>query len=155
VADFPPLVYLQRVPELFSCIKLAVNRDRQPGRFLLTGSAQLPLLPHVADALVGRMEPTTLWPFAQQEVDGTGTDFITAAFSDTRTATPGFHFRSRSAGEVDVVLEGPGGTIVGIEVKASDTMQAKDARGLVLYTGDNVLPLRDRLEAAPIATLWS
>jgi hypothetical protein len=34
-------------------------------------------------------------------------------------------------------------------------MQAKDARGLVLYTGDNVLPLRDRLEAAPIATLWS
>jgi predicted AAA+ superfamily ATPase len=332
---------VQRAPELFPSIKLAVDRDRQPGRFLLTGSAQLLLLPHVADALVGRMEPTTLWPFAQQEIGGTDTDFITAAFSGGRTKAPAdrpsraqlfervmvggfpeavsrtpdrrsswfaayvatsldhsirdvadiegltlmprllaliaartgglvnyadlarglrlpestvrryvahlevadlvqrlpawatnvgvrvakspklhlvdsgllahllgvdearagvqpetlgplletfvvnelfrqrsfsatrcdlFHFRSRSAGEVDIVLEGPGGTIVGIEVKASDSMQARDARGLatlrdeagsrfvrglVLYTGDNVLPLGDRLEAAPVAALWS
>lgn len=332
---------VQRALGLFVCIKLAVDRDRQPGRFLLTGSAQTQLLPHVAHELVGRVAFTTLWPFSQGEIDGTAKDFITTAFQPgklQRTASPrsrsdllqkafrgGFpeavgrsekrrpdwfssyvatslersvrdvadieglarmpgllallaarsgglvnyadlarslrlpettvrryvaylevaavvhrlpawatnvavrvvkapklhlvdsgllanvlgmdaarlaaqpelagplletfvvdelfrqqsfsetrctlsHFSTRSAGEVDIVVEGPGGAIVGIEVKAADTATTADARGLltlrdeagerfvrglVLYTGEHWLSLGDKIEAAPIASLWA
>ena len=332
---------VQRALGLFVCIKLAVDRDREPGRFLLTGSAQTQLLPHVANELVGRVAFTTLWPFSQGEIDGTSNDFIASAFQPgklQRTTAPlsraellqralrgGFpeavarsgprrpdwfsnyvatslersirdvadidgvarmpgllallaarsgglinyadlarslrlpettvrryvaylevaavvhrlpawatnvsvrvvkapklhlvdsgllanvldvdaaglaaqpelagplletfvvnellrqqsfsatrctlsHFRTRSAGEVDVVMEGPGGAIVGIEVKAADTATSADARGLltlrdqagerfvrglVLYTGEQWLPLGDKIEAAPIGSLWA
>ena len=332
---------VQRALGLFVCIKLAVDRDRRPGRFLLTGSAQTQMLPHVAHELVGRVELATLWPFSQGEIDGTAKDFITTAFQPgrlQRAASPlsrgdllkralqgGFpeavgrserrrpdwfsgyvatslersvrdvadingiarmpgllallaarsgglvnyadlarslrlpettirryvayleiaamvhrlpawgtnvsvpvvkapklhlvdsgllanvlgmdaarlaaqpelagplletfvvdelfrqqsfsetrctlsHFRTRSVGEVDIVVEGPGGAIVGIEVKAADTATSADARGLatlrdhagerfvrglVLYTGEHWLSLGDRIEAAPIASLWA
>ncbi|MEB3328341.1 MAG: ATP-binding protein, partial [Candidatus Sericytochromatia bacterium] len=61
---------IQRAPELFLAIKAAVDRDRRPGRFLLTGSADVLLLPRVAESLVGRMEPHVLWPLSQQELEG-------------------------------------------------------------------------------------
>jgi uncharacterized protein len=61
---------VQRAPELFLPIKAAVDRDRQPGRFLLTGSANVLLIPSVADALVGRVEVLTLWPFSAAELQG-------------------------------------------------------------------------------------
>ena len=47
---------VQRVPEIFLPIKAAVDRNRLPGRFLLTGSADVLLLPGMADSLAGRME---------------------------------------------------------------------------------------------------
>ena len=47
---------VQRVPDLFLGIKAAVDRDREPGRFLLTGSANARVVPMLADALVGRVE---------------------------------------------------------------------------------------------------
>ena len=46
---------IQRVPDLFLALKLAVDRNRQPGRFLVTGSTSALLLPQLLDALVGRM----------------------------------------------------------------------------------------------------
>lgn len=59
---------VQRVPELFLAIKAAVDRDRRPGRFLLTGSAQVLSLPRLSDSLAGRMEIVELWPFSQGEL---------------------------------------------------------------------------------------
>lgn len=61
---------VQRAPELFLPIKAAVDRDRRPGRFLLTGSANVLLVPSIADALVGRVEVLTLWPFSAAELQG-------------------------------------------------------------------------------------
>jgi hypothetical protein len=61
---------VQRAPELFLPIKAAVDRDRRPGRFLLTGSANVLLIPSVADALVGRVEVLTLWPLSTAELQG-------------------------------------------------------------------------------------
>jgi predicted AAA+ superfamily ATPase len=61
---------VQRVPEIFLPIKASVDRDRRPGRFLLTGSANPLFLPEVAEALAGRMEILTLWPFSQAELEG-------------------------------------------------------------------------------------
>jgi predicted AAA+ superfamily ATPase len=58
----------QLAPELFPAIKASVDRDRRPGRFLLTGSANALFVPGLARALVGRMEMVTLWPFGQAEM---------------------------------------------------------------------------------------
>lgn len=46
---------VQRAPGLFTSIKIAVDRNRGPGRFLLTGSAKVLLVPTLADSLAGRM----------------------------------------------------------------------------------------------------
>lgn len=61
---------IQRAPELFLAIKAEVDRQRTPGRFLLTGSANVLLLPQVADSLAGRMEILSLWPLSQAEMGG-------------------------------------------------------------------------------------
>ena len=58
---------VQRAPELFLPIKAAVDRQREPGRFLLTGSADVLLLPGIADSLAGRMEVLSLWPLSSAE----------------------------------------------------------------------------------------
>ena len=59
---------VQRAPELFLAIKAAVDRSRQPGRFLLTGSADVLLLPGIADSLAGRVEILSLWPLSCAEL---------------------------------------------------------------------------------------
>ena len=61
---------IQRAPELFLDIKAAVDRDRTPGRFLLTGSANVLLLPALADSLAGRMETLALRPLSGAEMAG-------------------------------------------------------------------------------------
>jgi predicted AAA+ superfamily ATPase len=62
---------VQRVPELLLPIKAAIDRERVPGRFILTGSAQVLLLPKISESLAGRVEAHTLWPFSQAEIEGT------------------------------------------------------------------------------------
>lgn len=64
VNELVTLDEVQRAPELFLAIKAAVDRDRRPGRFLLTGSANVLLLPDIADSLAGRLEVLSLWPLA-------------------------------------------------------------------------------------------
>ncbi len=61
---------VQRAPDLLLAIKDSVDRDTRPGRFLLTGSANLMTLPRVADSLAGRMETIRLMPLAQSEIRG-------------------------------------------------------------------------------------
>jgi hypothetical protein len=72
VADGGPLIIdeIQRAPELLLPIKAAIDDDRRPGRFILTGSAQVMLLPQVSESLAGRIEMRTLWPFSQAELEG-------------------------------------------------------------------------------------
>ncbi|MEI6209516.1 MAG: ATP-binding protein [Desulfuromonadales bacterium] len=71
---------VQRVPELFTSLKAAVDRDRTPGRFILTGSANVLLLPNLADSLAGRMEILRLYPLAQTELAGKPSGFLDALF---------------------------------------------------------------------------
>lgn len=73
---------VQRVPELFRAIKAEVDRDRTPGRFFLTGSADVFLVPRISESLAGRMEIFTLWPFSQGEFEETSEKFIDTLFSD-------------------------------------------------------------------------
>ncbi len=73
---------IQRAPELLLSIKVAVDSDPRPGRFLLTGSSRLLGLRGLPDTLPGRMETIELWPFSQGEIDGTTDGFIDAVFRD-------------------------------------------------------------------------
>lgn len=72
---------VQRVPQLLLAIKKAVDEDRRPGRFLLTGSANLMALPTVADSLAGRMETLTLLPLSQSEIRGTTLNWLDCVFA--------------------------------------------------------------------------
>jgi predicted AAA+ superfamily ATPase len=72
---------VQRAPELFLALKAAVDRERRPGRFLLTGSADVMMLPRVAESLAGRIEVLTLWPLSQGEIEGVREGFVDALFS--------------------------------------------------------------------------
>jgi predicted AAA+ superfamily ATPase len=80
-----------------------------------------------------------------------------------------FHYRDRDKVEVDVVLEHATGDVVGVEVKASETVRAEDFRGLrhlsrrlgsrfkaglVLYAGGETLSFGQQMRALPIAALW-
>lgn len=75
---------IQRVPELLLAIKIAVDEDTRPGRFLLTGSANVLALPTVGDSLAGRIEIVELMPFAQCELDGGEGQLIDRLFDDDR-----------------------------------------------------------------------
>ena len=59
----------QRVPELFSVLKLIVDRERRAGRFVLTGSTNVLLIPTLSDSLAGRMQILRLHPLSQCECD--------------------------------------------------------------------------------------
>jgi uncharacterized protein len=72
---------IQRAPELLLAIKKSVDDDRRPGRFLLTGSANLMTLPTVADSLAGRMETLSLLPLSQSEMSGNAANWIDGAFA--------------------------------------------------------------------------
>jgi predicted AAA+ superfamily ATPase len=71
---------IQLAPELLRPIKVQVDLDPTPGRFLLTGSSRILALRTLPDALPGRMEIIELWPFSQGEVSGSPDRFVDAAF---------------------------------------------------------------------------
>jgi predicted AAA+ superfamily ATPase len=77
---------VQRAPELLLAIKESVDTDQRPGRFLLTGSANLMTLPRVADSLAGRMEVVRLLPLAQSEIRSSGSSFLLDAFRNEASA---------------------------------------------------------------------
>lgn len=72
---------IQRAPQLLLAIKKSVDEDRRPGRFLLTGSANLMSLPTVADSLAGRMETLSLLPLSQSEIEGQSANWLDNIFS--------------------------------------------------------------------------
>jgi len=83
VTDLPARTILdevQRTPALFTALKTAVDRSRTPGRFLLTGSANVLLVPRLADSLAGRMEILRLHPLAQCELAAHEPRFLDALF---------------------------------------------------------------------------
>lgn len=86
------------------------------------------------------------------------------------TAATAWHFRTAAGREVDLVLETPSGRVVGIEVKASASITQGDfdglrelalaagegfARGVVLYTGEQLMPFEEDLWAVPVSVLWA
>jgi predicted AAA+ superfamily ATPase len=151
---------VQRAPDLLVAIKAAVDRKRTPGRFLLTGSANVLLLPQVADSLAGRMEIVPLWPFSQGEIEGVTEGFIGAAFGD---AAPMLARRLQATPLVERVLRG--GYPEAFQIEAADRRRAwfdayvtsilqRDVHDLARIEGLTELPrLLALLAARPMAQL--
>ena len=91
---------VQHAPELFPVIKAAIDRKRQSGRFLLTGSANVMLLPKLSESLAGRMEVLTLWPFSQGEMHGVRESFLDTLFS---TQPVGWRGKSATVGREELL----------------------------------------------------
>jgi predicted AAA+ superfamily ATPase len=79
---------VQRAPQLFSAIKAQVDKNRRPGRYLLTGSANMMLLPKIAESLAGRIEIITLWPISRGETDAIKEQFIDTVFAGSKPVIP-------------------------------------------------------------------
>jgi uncharacterized protein len=92
-----------------------------------------------------------------------------ASYGDLAQELSFHHYRDQPGNEVDLILERPGGEIVGIEIKASASPRPRDARGLkllrdklgsrfkrgfVLHLGATSIPFGERISAVPLATLW-
>lgn len=89
---------VQREPGLLSAVKRAIDRDRKPGRFLLTGSANLLLMRGVSESLAGRASYLTLCPMTRREQRGLGH----AGRWDELLATPESEWRALlAAGDGD------------------------------------------------------
>lgn len=71
---------VQSAPALLPAIKQEVDRRPVAGRFLLTGSANVFMLPNAAESLAGRMEVLTLEPLSQCEVEASPHNFVDALF---------------------------------------------------------------------------
>lgn len=69
---------VQRAPQLLQALKTVVDRDRRPGQFLLTGSANLLLMPQLGDSLAGRVEYVYLHPLTDAEKARSPGNFLRA-----------------------------------------------------------------------------
>ncbi len=87
---------VQRVPGIFAALKSAVDRRRVPGRFLLTGSTNVLLVPALSDSLAGRMEILRLHPLAQCELAARAPRFLDAVLAG--------RFKSRKADRMGKAL---------------------------------------------------
>ena len=101
---------VQRAPDLLRAIKRSVDNDRRPGRFLLTGSANVLTLPQVSESLAGRMEIVSLLPLSRAETRGKQPTFLEKAFagklaSPTETMTGGDLVRAVLTGGYPEMLQ--------------------------------------------------
>jgi predicted AAA+ superfamily ATPase len=72
---------IQHAPDLLLEIKSVVDKDKRPGQFLLTGSANILTSKKVKDALTGRIETLNLWPLAQSEIREGKVNLVDALFA--------------------------------------------------------------------------
>ncbi len=148
-----------RVPELFASLKLAVDEDRSPGRFILTGSTNVLLSPKLSESLAGRMEVLRLRPLSQAEIEGTDTELLDRLFECDLIIDRN---RGRSADLLDRIVRGGYPPVL---QRASeqrrqrwyseyiDALLAKDVREIGEIRELEVLPRLLRLIAARTACL--
>ncbi|MBI3189778.1 MAG: ATP-binding protein [Ignavibacteriales bacterium] len=153
---------VQRVPELFLAIKADVDRVRTHGRYILTGSANVLLLPKIADSLAGRMEILTLWTLSQNELHESGETFVDKIFSGNPLPT---RYTSLHRSDIMEMLV-KGGYPEVLSRKNEErrrtwfgsyitTILQRDVRDLARIEGLTVLPRLLSLLAARTSTLFN
>ena len=166
VADLPERVIMdevQRVPGLFAALKLEVDRRRVAGRFLLTGSSNVLLVPALSDSLAGRMETVRLHPLAQCELRGSSTSagfldvLFGCRFEVRRTDRLGRDLGERIAsGGYPAALTRPAGRRRANWYRNYlDAQVLRDVRDLARIRSLDVLPRLMSLAAANTATLFN
>ena len=173
VADLPEKVILdevQRVPALFTALKMEVDRRRVPGRFVLTGSADVLRVPTIQDSLAGRLEVIRLHPLAQVEIargrSGSPAsddlpDFLDALFGrgfrTERTARLGTDLCDRIAagGYPAALARPPGRRRANWYRNYLDAQNQRDVRDLARIRTLDELPRLLALSAAQTAGLFN
>ncbi len=151
---------IQHIKDLFRAIKLAVDEKRTPGRFLLTGSANVLLLPQLSESLAGRIEILTLWPLSQGEIHGVKETIIDQLFNYHPFTVTKTSFDRQSI--IDIITTGGYPEIV--DRKTPDRRRAwfdsyittilqRDVRDIANIEGLTELPRLLTLLAARAATL--
>lgn len=149
---------VQKAPGLFPAIKMSVDRDRRPGRYLLTGSANVLLLPRISESLAGRMELITLWPLSQGELRTQRERFLEGVFAERLPALQGgdvFDLKdSVLAGAYPEVIQRPAGKRRDAWFAAYITaLLQRDVRDLASIDGLTDLPRLLSLLAARVGGL--
>lgn len=150
---------VQGAPELFPAIKMAVDRHRIPGRFLLTGSANVLTLPRLSESLAGRMEILTLWPLSQGEIEGVREGFVDALFAKHAPA-----LTTRAGSRADLLRRIVRGGYPEIQGRGADrraawfasyvtTILQRDIRDLAQIDGLSAMPRLLSLLAARTSSL--
>ena len=91
---------VQRVPEIFLAIKSFVDKKRKAGKFILTGSANVLLLPKVSESLAGRIEILNLFPLSQSEINNSNYNFIDELFRNDFKPTGPSRKKNDLAGKI-------------------------------------------------------
>lgn len=165
VADLPERAVLdevQHVPELFTSLKAAVDTRREPGRFILTGSANVLSLPRLADSLAGRMEILRLHPLSQAEIAGSEPGFISALFAAGFKAGRSGRRQGRALAE-RVVAGGYPAALLRANARRrmtwyrdyADTLIQRDIRDLARINALDALPRLLQLAAGQTASLMN
>ncbi len=173
VADLPERVMLdevQQVPALFAALKLEVDRRRVPGRFLLTGSSNVLLVPALSDSLAGRMEMVRLHPLAQCELQRNSTSVVTVdrspgflnalfggGFEIQRTARLGRDLRERivAGGYPAALVRSPGRRRSNWYRNYLNAQVQRDVRDLARIRSLDLLPRLLSMAATQTATLFN
>lgn len=163
VADLPEKVVLdevQRVPELFTSLKASVDARRQPGRFILTGSANVLLVPKLGDSLAGRMEILRLHPLSRAELAGTESRFLASLFGKGFRAGKSGRRMARQLAGLVVAGGYPAALARATEGRRAawyrdyiDTLVQRDVRDLARISALDALPRLLALAAGQTARL--
>lgn len=150
---------VQHLPELFPAIKAAVDHKRTPGRFLLTGSTNISLIPELSKSLVGRIEIFNLWPLSQGEIDNQQEGFLQNIFTDkfphnlTNKTTNNLITRIGRGGYPEVVMRSTEARKNAWFQSYINTILQRDIQELSRIEGLTDLPRLLKLIAARTATL--
>ena len=162
VAGLPDRAILdevQRVPTLFAALKTSVDRRRVAGRFIMTGSANVLLVPKLADSLAGRMHIQRLYPLAQCELARRAPGFLDAlfegGFKTRHTERLGVHLTERiAAGGYPAALARQEGRRRAAWYRDYlDALVQRDVRDLARISSLDALPRLLALAAAQTARL--
>jgi len=162
VAGLPEQVILdevQRIPELFTGLKKTIDEHRVPGRFILTGSTNVLLLPKLADSLAGRMEVLRLHPLAQCELAGAPASFLERLFEADFPLATGV--RTAEGITARIIAGGYPAALARLSAQRQsawyrdylETMIQRDVRDLARIASLNSLPRLLKLAAAQTARL--
>lgn len=138
---------VQRAPELMLAIKESVDRDDAPGRFLLTGSANLATIPAIADSLAGRMAVIPLLPFAQAEILSTPGRFLDRMFAGEEPVSTDYLFTG--ADLIEIVLKGGYPEVLRRATPARRTAWLDDYIALILDRDVRDIANIDQLDRMP------
>lgn len=145
----------QKCPEILTAIKRAVDEDRTPGRFLLSGSANFSMLKGVSETLAGRAVYFVLHPFTRREITGKALEkpFLRDFFDKLEVpdvkATPVDWREVLTGGMPPVCLHQAGD--MGFWFKGFEqTYLERDIREFSLI--GNVIPFRNLLHLAALRT---